>query len=309
MPLVAPASSLRKLKVTARSAAVTCPTLDMAHITHKVRQMCAQCALGSSKHGKHPMKWIYDTLSQVVSCQELGVSFQVKRPTSPGGERELVLKSGPIDMDNQNNRDAAFQAIRDEVVRLKMIEILRNPAFQGSLRIAALAIEKQTKKKVAARAIQAWVSEPDRKSSRRCPEWALTALKFHIDNQEHCPTTNSLDFPLHYRTVQENKTLENAEIRIRRDEERAASWNETSWHEFPDKLTKMEKKSDERSEYHNMVISKFISTLRSAESFDDFKKSLIDELNYHSQWDHEIREEVAKIQSGRLGIPDEESEA
>ena len=71
----------------------------------------------------------------------------------------------------------------EEKNRYEMTSLLNSEFMQDPLMVAQ-AIEAETKKSISTRTVQSWLIEPGKRSSRKCPEWALKALNDYLNSQK-----------------------------------------------------------------------------------------------------------------------------
>lgn len=64
-------------------------------------------------------------------------------------------------------------------VRLE-VQAIVDKEFAGDREAAARILERETRRSVSNRTVQAWLMPPGQPSSRNCPEWALAALHAYL---------------------------------------------------------------------------------------------------------------------------------
>jgi hypothetical protein len=233
------------------------------------------------------MRWVAGNLGTTVSNQAMGVTFSAtfKRGSE---EFELTLVKGSTSkwskQEHDNHLEAASQAVRDERARRRMIGLLNDPYLGRSYLTAAHVIERRTGKKVTERAIQTWVAEPTRRSSRRCPNWALKAIQEHIDEKKQKGAKPPPPMPMEPRLLEvlDKRIVGQADHAIDDDERGRAAWKAASFQEWPERIWKMQKDEMEWRMGHNHLIHAIIKALKTGKDLEEVRMILIDAIDEES---------------------------
>jgi len=132
------------------------------------------------------MPWKYDGISHSAIHIETNAVFGIQWRERPGVEAGFDLL--PPKLPAKNWSDAEITELKDKL-RIEMRRIWEQRGRQTKLRTlintklggvnskAAATISRLTGNQVKSRTIQSWLIEPNMRSSRTCPEWAIAALE------------------------------------------------------------------------------------------------------------------------------------
>lgn len=147
----------------------------------------------------------------------------------------------------------------------------------ANLTEAANALSIIGGKTVTTRTIQSWLIEPDKVSSRNCPEWAILALREKEARRGGNPPPNAraafVDDPWGaVDDVRDRKSVFIATQQLEGEERRVAEWKRTPSADFPAAVAALEGRlwqwiyaMHERQEH-------LLAALESSASFDEFKE-------------------------------------
>jgi len=139
-------------------------------------------------------------------------------------------------------------------------------------------------KTVTTRTIQSWLIEPDKVSSRSCPEWAILALREKAERRGDLPPrkapTAFADDPWGaVDDVRDRKSLFIATQQLEDEERRVAEWKRTPSADLPAAVAALEGRLlqwiyavHERQEH-------LLSALERSATFDEFKKKVREMLS------------------------------
>lgn len=152
--------------------------------------------------------------------------------------------------------------------------------FSGDRHWVAYTLSDITKKSVSNRTVQAWLMDPDKPSSRTCPEWALQALKTYIaaasnsayleEGRKHRESDSS--FSRAWAAEVDNRHSVNfATNEILGEERRLREWQSANFNTLPVMINRLE---DQTQKYLSSLSSRLCaieSALEKSTSFEDFK--------------------------------------
>jgi len=255
------------------------------------------------------MKWRYDPYQQVATNAETGMRFSVKGPCVDSIEIETAnpaaAKCSAADL--AGYKQEIVRAVSDEQNRQGMLRLIQTH-FRSAYAHAAGIISRRSGHKVSERTIQAWLIEPEKPSSRRCPAWALRALEEHLaENGTGKSTDVSHPIPRPWSAeVLDTKTVGLATAGILSDQRRREEWRHLSFSALADKLFEQEKKVEEWLCHHNDMIHSFESAVRNAKNFDDMKAALLDALSEKRSINFFVRETRKAIEGQKEEFSNDE---
>lgn len=199
--------------------------------------------------------------------------------------------------------------IQDRYLRKEMTHLLHGP-FGGDYGLAATVLVERTKKRVSTRTLQAWMMQPGRPSSRRCPEWAVAALQEHIDHQpdsshawkgvasarQNSPEGNSLS---HRTQLRERETVKLAEELISSHDRIDRKWKECAASQVPAQLAGLERELRKKVDDLGEIVSCFLSSLKSSESLQELKDKVDEGVRWKYQLDRLVDETATDMRERR----------
>ena len=144
---------------------------------------------------KPAMSWKYTLSSSHAVHIETGEKFAIHYvggTVNSSEDFELV----PLPGSAANWTEADLDALREELwaamreafeqanLRDKLAALVKNPLI-GDPYQAADVIARISGKNVSQRSVQAWLVDPDKSSSRKCPDWAVQALESYLAEPEN----------------------------------------------------------------------------------------------------------------------------
>lgn len=161
-------------------------------------------------------------------------------------------------------------------LRSTLARLIRSKLGGDNFR-AARVISEITKKEVSARSIQAWLIDPLKQSSRTCPAWAVEALEQYSPPEQGEAIADWV-MP-HSWNVRANRSVEYAENAIEADERLKKKWAEANLSSFHERLYEFERDYLGWRNHLSDVLFAFKTGLQRSESFEDFRKRVLAELD------------------------------
>jgi len=231
--------------------------------------------------------------TNVQSVDDLAIVPDAKSSRKWSDEDIVVLKQ------------ELWEHIQDLLVRDRVAALIQRE-FLGDNHRAASAISNVTGKRVSERTIQAWLIDPSKVSSRKCPAWALKAMQDYLaepDNKRY------LTEIAQYReqTTQQHNYLNDVydkhQVRMATgliDSEKRAldSWQETNFNSLPIKLFELEKRVDGYLNYLSRSNAIITNALGRCSDFDEFKRAVTEELEEAKSIEFAVREVRKAIEEG-----------
>lgn len=202
----------------------------------------------------------------------------------------------------------ANRRVRDDVAALIQRE------FFGENYRAASAITKMTGKSISERTIQSWLIDPSRVSSRKCPAWALKAMRDYLAVPENKRNLEELaqyrkEFPQEAQflnDVYDKHQVQMATAKIE-DEKRARKrWEEASYSSLPTQLYELEKRVDGYLHYLSNTLAIITNTLSNCNDFDEFKRKVTVDLEAAFRAESAVSRTRKAIEEAREEFSNEE---
>ena len=195
--------------------------------------------------------------------------------------------------------------IQDSLVRVRVATLIQRE-FLGDNHRAASAISNVTGKRVSERTIQAWLIDPSKVSSRKCPAWALKAMQDYLavpDNKRYLSeiaqyreqTTQQHNY---LNDVYDKHQVRMATTSIESEKRALDSWQETNFNSLPIKLFELEKRVDGYLHYLSRSNAIITNALRKCDDFADFKRIVTEELEEAASIEFAVREARKAIEEG-----------
>lgn len=195
--------------------------------------------------------------------------------------------------------------------------ILVTNTFAGDSYWVADTLTRATKRKVSNRTVQAWIMEPGKPSSRRCPEWALEALKSYAENPENAETLESgcriraQDFksPRAWSAEVDSKHSVNfATNEILADERRKKEWREAGFDKLPAMLHAFEVRMDRELSSMRDTLSSIDNALRNSSNFEEFKSKALESIRDKevASWIVRDARNAIETRTGEFAVSDAE---
>ncbi|CDK99630.1 protein of unknown function [Magnetospirillum gryphiswaldense MSR-1 v2] len=252
------------------------------------------------------MAWKYDRFAHTASNDDLSATFKVRGSCPDDVEIDPVRlpEGGLSDEQLLAIKEEIRGAVRDELVRWEMDGILRT-YFPSDYATAASVLTRATGKNVSVRSLQAWLIDPGKPSSRRCPEWALKVLKQHVAENALERAQPKLT-RLWSGEVRDSKVVEFATDRILREEARREKWRKTGLDALPDKLFELELRVDEYLAHLSNGLTALKTAVRGAEDFEAMKSAFLAAMDEAGTVDFLVRQTRADIEQrkGEFGSDD-----
>lgn len=198
--------------------------------------------------------------------------------------------------------------VRDEVAALIQRE------FFGENHRAAKAITQMTGKNVSERTIQSWLIDPTRVSSRKCPPWALKAMRDYLEVPEKKRNLEELaqykrEFPRELRFVDEVYDKHQVRIatnEIEHEKQVRISWEEASYNSLPTKIYEFESRIESHLQHLSNTLATITNTLKNCNDFDDFKRKVCADLEAALIAESAVKRVRMAIEEGREEFSNEE---
>lgn len=257
------------------------------------------------------MKWQYDPFQQIATNTESGMRFSVKGPNGDAIEIEAASPAASKCScdDLAVHKREISRAVNDEITRRDMIHLIHSH-FSRSYAEAARIITNRSGHKVSERSIQAWLIDPGKPSSRRCPGWALKALKEHFaENGRDQIRRHDAPSPIPRpwsAEVFDTKAVGMATDRIESERRKRDEWRSLSFSALADKLFELEKRTDEWLCAHNGMLHSIASAVRASNNFDDMKSALLASLDEASLVEFFVRDARTAIERHQAEFSNDE---
>ncbi|WP_407278217.1 hypothetical protein U5817_17280 [Aromatoleum evansii] len=198
--------------------------------------------------------------------------------------------------------------IRDDLA------VLIQREFFGENHRVANAITQVTGKKVSERTIQAWLIDPSRVSSRKCPAWALKAIHDYLaapENKRHLEELAQYrkEFPQQPQfldDVYDKKQVGMATTEIECEKRARKRWEEASYNSLPTQIYELEKRVDGYLHYLSNTLATITNTLASCNDFDEFKRRVSADIEAAFRAESAVRRARTAIEEGREEFSNEE---
>ncbi|MFM8330372.1 MAG: hypothetical protein ACKN9T_01650 [Candidatus Methylumidiphilus sp.] len=233
------------------------------------------------------MAWQYSVSNNIATLVETGEQFAVTLGGDDAGGMAVTL--APLSgaglrtaEELRAMKDALWpqvmEALDQTSLRAELAELIKNPLIGDPFQAAEI-IAKVSGNHVTHRAVRAWLAEPDKRSSRNCPAWAVAALDSYLaepDNQKRLK-----DLTDYYtvsaavtRPPQAKDTPKPAAPPVEGDK-----WRQASLATLPDLLSEHERHVDGWLQCHNTVLAAVADALQESYNFDEFRRNLLARLD------------------------------
>jgi len=186
-------------------------------------------------------------------------------------------------------REGLWAVMRGEFeqasLRSKLSALIKNPLV-GDYYQAADVISRISGKYVSQKTIQAWLADSDKRSSRKCPEWAVEALEDYLAEPENQKRLR--DLVNYYKTTASAASVPAMEARTEPSaarpsagggERRQEEWRSASMAALPDMVFEMEQRMNAYMSYFNQAINMITTTvLEEDRDLVQIRRSLRDRL-------------------------------
>lgn len=257
------------------------------------------------------MPWKYVYPNTVAIETSTNTAFDVKIAHMPSTMEDVELTPSAsskqkFDAVTMQKLRAEFWETFQENQRRHAMRYLVDSKFGGDTLQASIAIQNITKKSVSHRTIQAWLMEPNARSSRSCPQWALLALKAFVDAPENVDYLKSCErisagtsSYMPYSTAVDVKyAVKYATNAIISDEKRQREWSNASFTSLPHMISLLENKTERHFEHLDQHVHAIWRALREATDFEDCRKRVLDEVRDKEIGDSIIRNTRRAIEQG-----------
>lgn len=258
------------------------------------------------------MNWSYDYPADQAVHLPTGLSFSITYdPVKPDRKIKLV-SAKPENMSDAEVAELAReleQYIHEKYLQHRMGNLLYG-AFGGEFYRAAKILEQETKKKISTRTLQAWMMQPGRPSSRRCPEWAVVALEEYIESNPEQPSwikdlaerrrsSRNGQALEHEMALRDRELLRNAESNLAKADTIRKKWKDTSIEDLSAELADLEISVIDKIESHSGLLGRFLDSLRACDTFEDFKREVQKATEKHYASERQLKETAQDIRERR----------
>jgi len=245
------------------------------------------------------MPWKYTLSSRHAIHLETGEKFHityVNNTVKTSQDIELVPSAesarrwSEIELDRL--REELWAVMREEFeqasLRSKLSALIKNPLLGDNYQ-AADVISRISGKNVSQRSIQAWLIESDKRSSRKCPSWAVSALETYLAEPENQKRLR--DLVNYYKTTAAPAAAPPAETHgepvaaiaqqaLAIGDRRLDEWRRAPLAELPEMLFDLEQRINGYLEYFSQAINAITSTvLEEDKDLNEIRRSLRDKLD------------------------------
>jgi hypothetical protein len=199
-----------------------------------------------------------------------------------------------------------WKMLSEERIRTEM-SILVNKEFAADPSLVARTLEEATAKKISARTVQSWLIEPGKPSSRKCPEWALKALKDYLSNPEN---KSNLDISKKYSEndsgssrpwstqVYDRHSVRFATNEILADDRRLKEWEQANFPTLARMLFELERRVDGYlSHLHDQTMA-LENGLQNSTTYEELRTSVREAIRDKEVAKYIIRDTRKAIESG-----------
>lgn len=179
--------------------------------------------------------------------------------------------------------------IRDGELKVLMRGLLER-VFGGDFTAAAYILKDLTGRNVSERTLQSWVAQTGKRSSRRCPEWAVNALQAYAEKnpemrevyQARRERKQRDEFEHGINSLERARTtdgLEKIERDLAFDERFKARVTSAPFSDLPNTLSEILLKHERDIRIASSLLFKIYHEIQKAASLDDLKRDLSKEFD------------------------------
>jgi len=232
------------------------------------------------------MAWKYDGVSQQAFHVESQTQFRLngKRKLESPSDFELIPPEGAAkkwysaELDNlKKELWVEMQSVWEQAALRMRLQSLIRTKLRGDNYRAANVISGVSGKTVSARSIQAWLVDPTRRSSRKCPEWAVEALEAY--SAPVAETERVTGEPLSTWEIKAKFSVDFAERQIEAKESLRKKWMSTPVSSLPEGFCELELKLNTYFKYLSETQSIWTAALRASSSFEEFRRLALEKLD------------------------------
>jgi len=257
------------------------------------------------------MKWSYRYPSTRTTHIETGAVFDIKYVGHDGTFDEMVLiqvfGSGKKFSENEILlfKKEFWSFYSEEKIRYEMSSLLNNE-FIGDPLLLVRAIEAETKKDISTRTVQAWLIEPEKKSSRKCPEWAFKALNDYLKKPENVNFLSEIKLSReknsHIKTswsmqVYDKYSVKFATNEIEQEEKKLKEWEQANFPTLAKKLFMLELKTERHLKYLQDHVFALTHAIKKATNLEDLKAMVENEIKEKELVDYFIKDTRKAIEN------------
>ena len=193
----------------------------------------------------------------------------------------------------------------EEKNRYEMTSLLNSEFMQDPLMVAQ-AIEAETKKSISTRTVQSWLIEPGKKSSRKCPEWALKALNDYLKQPKNTRFLSeiklhrekNLDFKTPWSMqVYDKYSVKFATSEIDEEEKKLKEWEQANFPTLAKKLFMLELKTERHLKHLQDHVLAIIHAIEKATDLADLKAIMKNEIKEKELVDFFIKDTRKAIET------------
>jgi hypothetical protein len=254
------------------------------------------------------MTWNYARASGHATHCESGEGFTVVLARNVQSADDVELRPDPTSKHPWPTDELAtlkaelWEHMLEEQRRTKLRRDIEK-AFAGKRSRAAEVLTELTSRQVSARSIQAWLSEPHKPGSRRCPEWAVKALETYVKSLDASKPASTvareLVSPKQWSAeILDEECLAKAQERIQADRLREQRWQDAKMRELPALIAAFERETLHRLSNVERKLFIIRTALRSPAAPEELRESILTALDERDQYDWEINQTRKAIEGG-----------
>jgi len=265
------------------------------------------------------MAWLYFYPNPTAKHIESGSDFRIQyksKKFQKGEDIEIFPTEGGKKWTHKeivNLKDDLWKHMEADSRRGKLKLLIRDN-FSGENSRVAGVISEVTKKNISARTIQAWLIDLDKPSSRRCPAWAIKALDDYLADPKN---KSDLDFivqhtPKYLQPTNFEKVFNKHEVSLATDEiERERNilnkWKTVDFNTLAINMYELEIILRARINNLEKENNIFKNAINNCDNFDDYKKTINEELNEKDLIESAITSTKVAIEQEKQEFSNEEA--
>lgn len=162
---------------------------------------------------------------------------------------------------------------QQRLLQRELISII-NEHFSGENERLAFIL-KRLGKSVSVRAVQSWLIDPDRRSSRKLPDWVLPMLReytSHVDGASFDEKIQQRNGHAHLTKIIDRDAVAMADRQIERALAIRDKWEKASFANIPKLMADLELRMDQQDEYFGMLSDSIGEAFAECDDYDSFKQ-------------------------------------
>lgn len=167
---------------------------------------------------------------------------------------------------------------------------------------------KELGKPVSVRTIQSWLIEPNKRSSRKVPDWVLPLLKSYLaEHKSHAINPHrTSQWPYGYSAnIINQKAVEMAEQRIAEHQLIREKWRTANFAKFVDRVIDLELRVEEEARNYGMLCDSLRESLGRSNDFEEFKRVFSETRDAFFKVDIEVKNTCKIIENHKEEFSDD----